>query len=404
VDPEADRTDEAVRVDGKRFPSGSADVDGVCVVTLRASPTPQNATRDVLAILAAITSVSLVTTQLSEDSPIHERFDVTEVSSTGSAPGSVPTAALRFVLNQLRLCVSIARRDEEVVWFFGATAYVLPVLVARLLGRRVVLQSRGDVPLTLELTWRERLPDFVASALASCVRALEWIDVHLAHEVVVYSPAMARTLGLDPSSPGVSCLGSRFVDLDRFDRTQQLADRGPVVGFVGRLDEEKGIDVLSSVAARLQPDVQFVFVGDGAYRESLEQDLAAAIDSGRVELPGWVDHEEVPAYLNRFQLLVMPSQPTEGLPTTIAEAFACGTPVLASPVSGIPDLVVEGQTGFLIEDRSAAAIADRIRSIVDREDLPSISDRCVEVARERYSFEAAVARYETVLSEVGSSG
>lgn len=395
--PDEERS-TAVRVDGERIDAAPAAVDGVCVVTLRSEPTPQNATRDVLSILAEITAVSLLTTTLADDSPVHGRFDVTEIDSAGSAPGSVLTAAVRFVQNQLRLCLAIARQDAEVVWFFGATAYVLPVLTARLLGKTVLLQPRGDVPETLRLNWERTLPAPVARSLAGIVRTLEWIGVQLAHRVVVYSPGMARTLGLDPASDAVSCLGSRFVDLERFSRDRSMEERDPVVGFVGRLDVEKGIDVLADVAERLAPDVEFVFVGDGEHREDLERQLEAEITSGHAELAGWVDHEDVPAYLNRLRLLVMPSQPTEGLPTTIAEAFACGTPVFASPVSGIPDLVVEGETGFLLERSDADWIADRIERILASEDLDAISDRCVEVAGERYSFEAAVMRYETVLA------
>lgn len=395
--PDEERS-TAVRVDGERIDAARATVDGVCVVTLRSEPTPQNATRDILAILAEITTVSLLTTTLAEDSPIHGRFDITEIDSAGSAPGSVLTAAFRFVQNQLRLCLAIARQDAEVVWFFGATAYVLPVLTARLLGNTVVLQPRGDVPETLRLTWETTLPSPVARGLTGIVRTLEWTGIQLAHRVVVYSPGMARALGLDPASDTVSCLGSRFVDLDRFGRDRRMEERDPVVGFVGRLDVEKGIDVLADVAVRLAPDVEFVFVGDGEYSEDLERQLETEIASGNVEVAGWVDHEDVPAYLNRLQLLVMPSQPTEGLPTTIAEAFACGTPVFASPVSGIPDLVVEGETGFLLERRDAGWIAERIERILASDDLDAMSDRCVEIAEERYSFDAAVTRYETVLA------
>lgn len=391
-------THEAVRVDGERVPVGAVEVEGICVVTIRSKPTPQNATRDVLAILERITAVSLITTQLSPHSPIHDRFDLTEVGSPGSAPGAVLGAVARFVGNQLRLGLAIARSDAEVVWFFGATAYLLPVLVARLLERRVVVQSRGDVPLTLRLTWGERFPAAVAAGLAAGVRGLERVTLRLADRVVTYSPEMATTAGLDPGDPRVAPLGSRFVDLDRFRPAVPYETRDRVVGFVGRLDVEKGIDTLVALTERLPDDVKMLFVGDGPERRRIERELGDRLRDGRVEVTGWINHDEVPRYMNRMQLVVMPSAPTEGLPTTIAEAFACGTPVYATPVSGIPDLVVDGATGFHMTESTPDAIAARIEAILARDDLDEVSRRCREVAEERYSLDAAVARYRAILS------
>jgi len=84
---------------------------------------------------------------------------------------------------------------------------------------------------------------------------------------------------------------------------------------------------------QLPDDIEFVFVGDGALRPQIEEELADKIDRGSVRLAGWVDHDEVPAFLNSFRLLVMTSR-TEGVPTTALEAMACGTPVCATPVGG----------------------------------------------------------------------
>jgi glycosyltransferase involved in cell wall biosynthesis len=65
----------------------------------------------------------------------------------------------------------------------------------------------------------------------------------------------------------------------------------------------------------------------------------------------------------------MPSEPTEGLPTVILEAMTCGTPAYATPVSGVPDVVRERRTGFLMSSRDPDGIAADIEAILDREDL-----------------------------------
>ncbi|GGK62717.1 glycosyltransferase [Haloarcula sebkhae] len=369
----------------------------VCVVTHPLAAAGENATRSLLDILSAVTSVALVTADLPADSEIRDRHELVELTRKGAGE-SVVTAAFRFLLNQLRMCRVIANRDEDVILFFGATSYLLPIVVGRLLGKTVLVEPRGDVPLTLRLNWEQQLPDEMAAVLASAVRALERAGFAAAHGVVTYTPEMARQLDLHPESPTVYPSGARYVRTDEFHVQRPYADRDPIVGFLGRLDEEKNIRELAAVAAELPDDVTFRFIGDGDLREWLETELAAEIERGAVELTGWVDHDDVPDQLNALSLLVLPSQPTEGLPTTILEALACGTPVLASPVSGIPDVVREGETGFLLDSREPAALRKTILNILERDDLESVSENGRDLIEYEYSFEAACERYRLILA------
>jgi glycosyltransferase involved in cell wall biosynthesis len=374
----------------------------VCVVTHPLSGAGETTTRTLLDVLAAVTTVSLVTANLPGDSPVWGTYEVVEVSERDEGD-TIPTAAVRFALNQLRMAWVLARREEQVVLFYGATAYLVPVVVARLAGKTVLLEPRGDVPLTLRLHWERRVPTPVARALAGVVRVLEWTGYALADGVVTYTPAMAEELGLDRFEHKLYPNGARYVDTDRFAPSLCYEGRDPVVGFLGRLDEEKGIRTLAAVARRLPDDVGFRFVGGGDLEPWLRDALADEIAAGDAEVAGWVDHDEVPAELNRVRLLVMPSQPTEGLPTVILEALACGTPVYASPVSGVPDVVRDGETGFLMDDLDADGIAREVAAILDREDLPVISHKGRQLVEAEYSFPAAVDRYRAIL-EAATAG
>ena len=370
---------------------------GVCVVTHPLSAAGENATRTLLDILATLGPVALVTADLPDDSSIRDDREVIELTEKGAGE-SVPVAAVRFLLNQLRMCAEIRRRPEDVVLFFGATSYLLPILFARLIGKTVLVEPRGDVSLTLRLNWEQRMPDFLAGILAGSVRLLERAGFAIAHRVVTYTPNMARELGLDPDSPRVYPHGARYVDTAAFKPEVPLEERDNVVGFVGRLDEEKGIRELVSVAKQLPEDVTFRFVGDGPLYEWVASELAEEIENGSVELAGWVDHEDVPAELNRMKLLVMPSEPTEGLPTTILESLACGTPVYASPVAGVPNVVVEDETGYHINEYDR--IEANIRSLLDRDDLTEVSRQGRNLIEDNYSFEASRERYRILLSTV----
>jgi len=375
------------------------DFPSICVVTHPLAAAGENATRSLLDILSAVTSVALVTADLPADSEIRDRHELVELTQKGAGE-SVVIAAFRFLLNQLRMCRVIADRDEDVVLFFGATSYLLPIVAARLLGKTVLIEPRGDVPLTLRLNWEQRLPDEMAAGLAGAVRALERAGFAAAHGVITYTPEMARQLDLHPESPTVYPTGARYVRTDEFRVQRPYADRDRVVGFLGRLDEEKSVRELAAVAAELPDDVAFRFIGDGDLREWLEAELAAEIERGAVELTGWVDHDDVPDQLNDLALLVLPSQPTEGLPTTILEALACGTPVLASPVSGVPDVVREAETGFFLDSREPAALRETILGILERNDLDTISANGRDLIEHEYSFEAACERYRSILKRL----
>lgn len=368
----------------------------ICVVTHPLSAAGENATRSLLEILASLTGVVLVTADLPTDSEIRNSREVIDLTRKG-AGNSVPVAATRFVANQVRMARVVRQRPEEIVLFFGATAYVLPILVARLAGKTVVVEPRGDVPLTLRLDWERAVPWPVARALAALVRFLERIGFRLAHAVVTYTPGVARQLDLDASSPSVLPLGARFVATDVFEVKKPHDERDSLVGFLGRLDEEKGIRELAAVARMLPDDVRFRFVGDGDLRGWLERELASEIEAGDVEVPGWVEHADVPAHLNDLKLLVLPSQPTEGLPTVVLEALACGTPVYASPVAGVPDVVQDAETGFLIADRDPQSISAGVAAILERDDLARISKNGRSLVENDYTFEAARDRYERIL-------
>jgi glycosyltransferase involved in cell wall biosynthesis len=104
---------------------------------------------------------------------------------------------------------------------------------------------------------------------------------------------------------------------------------------------------------------------------------------------------------NRMKLLVLPSHPTEGLPTTILESLACGTPVYATPVSGVPDVVKDGETGFLGSSQEVEEIVrDLERALSADDDIASISARGRMLIEDEYSFGAAQARYQRLLADL----
>jgi len=376
-----------------------ARFDDVCVVAQPLSNASASHVRDLLEIISAIATVSLLTANLSDDSSLREDCEVINIATTGTG-SSIVVAAARFLRNQLRMAYVLWRREESIVLFFGSTSYLIPILAAKLSGKTVVLEPRGDVPLTLRLHWEQRVPTPIARVLAGSVWCLEEVGYRVADAIITYTPSMAEELGLDRFESKLYPNGARYVDTEQFYPRVAFAEREQVVGFLGRLDEEKRIRELATVAKELPDDITFVFAGDGELREWLERELSAEIESGSVELTGWVDHEEVPEVLSRFELLILPSAPTEGLPTVVLESMACGTPVLATPVSGVPDVVRDEETGFLMDNVNPELIVEDIETILGCGDLKQTSDAGRSLVKTEYSFEGAVERYSVILNRL----
>lgn len=375
------------------------EVPDVCVVTQPVSPATTPHVESMIAIFQALTQVCLVTPNYPNDGDLRHEIEVFDVADVGTGT-AVPVVAWRFVRNQVRMARIIQQRDEDIVWFFGATSYILPMVGAKLAGKTVVIHPRGNVPLSLRLHWEERLPSSIARLLAGSISTLESITYRLADAIVTYTSGMAMELGLTRYGEKLYSDGARFIDTDRFCVSVRYQDRETVVGYVGRFDPEKRLPVLADTAKALAEEVEFLFVGDGVYRQTLEAKLRDEIEAGSVTITGWIDREDLPKQYNRCQLVVVPSHATEGLPTVLLEAMACGTPALATPVASVTDLIEDGETGYLLDDERALSLSEQIEEILSSPNRHQVSEAAREHVVQHYRFEAAVDRYRAILTSV----
>ena len=193
------------------------------------------------------------------------------------------------------------------------------------------------------------------------------------------------------------------IDLDRFapvDRAEACHRAGlpparRYVLYVGRLDDAtKRVTALVrafAAAARVHDDVDLVVVGDGQDRKRVHA-LAHRIVPGRVRLPGWVSGPEALRDLySAAECLVLPSW-REGFPTVVGEAMACGLPVLASDVGGVGELVIEGETGWLVAPGDDPALTEKLGWVLDhRKEVGDFRRRARRVAEERLDPSHVVA-------------
>ncbi|MCC2673523.1 MAG: colanic acid biosynthesis glycosyltransferase WcaL [Ramlibacter sp.] len=168
--------------------------------------------------------------------------------------------------------------------------------------------------------------------------------------------------------------------------TQAVHDVPPasrMVVCVGRLCEQKGQMLLLSAAremARRGEDFELVLAGDGEMRAELERLIDAYQLRDRVRITGWVSGQQVRELLLQARALILPSF-AEGLPVVIMEAMALGRPVITTSIAGIPELVRDGQEGWLVPAGDCAALVQAWTDLMRAE--PSRLEAMGSSARER---------------------
>lgn len=172
---------------------------------------------------------------------------------------------------------------------------------------------------------------------------------------------------------------------------------GPTVGAVGRLEEQKGIDLLLRALAAL-PGVTALVVGDGREGERLRRMAERLGISQRVVWLGW--QQEPRPYLAAVDLLALPSR-AEGFPLAALEALLAAVPVVAADVGSVGEAVVHGRTGLLVPPDDPEALAEAIASLLaDPGRRAEMGRRGRALVLARFSAQAMARRFEALYDEI----
>jgi phosphatidyl-myo-inositol dimannoside synthase len=185
-------------------------------------------------------------------------------------------------------------------------------------------------------------------------------------------------------------------------RERHRCGEGPLVAFVGRLIDWKGVDDLleaAAIAAAELPDLSVVVAGSGPLRERLERRSAELALADRVHFAGWLGRGEVTALQAAADIVAVPSRTAadgsrEAQGLSVVEAMALGRPVVASLVGGIPDAITDGANGLLVPQQDPAALANAIMRLAGDVGLATrVGVAAARTARERYSWPACAKRF-----------
>jgi glycosyltransferase involved in cell wall biosynthesis len=309
-------------------------------------------------------------------------------AQAGLATVAIPMTGSVNLVAILRLAQLMRRERPDIVSTHSGRDTSLAGLAARLLRPRprIVRTRHLILPITSRTTY-DRLPDHVA-AVSEAVK-----------QELMGSGIPGHYITTVPTG----------VDFSRFERSAAapvlrqelgLPEDAVLVGTVAILRKGKGHDEVLAAAAQVlreapaQPKIHFAFAGDGPQFENLQRRIAEQGLTGRVHLLGL--RRDVPQVLASLDLFVLATR-REALGTSFIEAQAMGLPVIGCRTGGVPETMLEGETGLLVPVQDAPALAAAILSLTrDPARRRAMGEHAANFVRERYAVEKMVDGMETL--------
>lgn len=317
-----------------------------------------------------------------------------------TGPTVIPVKFKRWFLSAFASGIASQVKDAQIVQGTG----FLTNLIARRVGSRIgatVINTAHVMPGAARLDG--------ASALSSLVRVMldKSSRAKVGHYVAV-SKAVAEALTADGVEPSRVTVVPNGVDVARLTHAAQgplLTElpKGVRVGFVGRLRPVKGGEVFLQAAKLIsaqRPEVSFVIAGSGTLGADLRVLSAKMGLASRVRFIGFVD--PVAPVQRALDVVVIPSL-SEAFGLSAIEALALRVPVVASRAGGLPEIIVDGETGLLVPPGDPRAIADAVYRVLDDPELGRrMAAAGAQLVQERYTLDRMVAGYLSVYESIVS--
>ncbi len=227
--------------------------------------------------------------------------------------------------------------------------------------------------------------------------AFEYLPHHVLTTSQKIVDRLVREQGINPSR--IECLPTG-VDMTRFStrapgriqRELGLPEKTPLIGMISVLRSWKGhSDFIDAAKLVLEQSsaagTHFIIAGEGPGRGDIEKKIASVGLTDRIRLLGF--RADVPEVLASLTALVLPSTAHEGVPQIILQAQAMGRPVIGTKVGGIPEVIREGDTGWLVPPKNPAALAVAIARVLQNpEAAQAVGQRALERIRTHHSLDA----------------
>ncbi|HEV7797514.1 MAG TPA: glycosyltransferase [Pyrinomonadaceae bacterium] len=294
--------------------------------------------------------------------------------------------SLLYIVN---LLAQIPRYD--VVHIFAASYFsfvIAPtpaILIARLFGKRILLNYHSGEAEDHLMRWRTAVP-----------------TIRLADEVVVPSEYLVRVL----AKFGIGARAiNNLIELQQFTFRERHPAGQPRPIFLSNrnLETHYGVDHVLRAFALIQqqvPSAELIVAGDGSRRANLER-LALDLELRHTNFVGRVEHEEIVEQYQRADIYLNGSE-IDNQPLSILEAFACGLPVVTTNAGGIPDMVSDGETGFVVKRGDHEAMASRAIQLLEEDGLADAITQKAFGECAQYSWDAVRDQWSQLYRELAS--
>lgn len=313
-----------------------------------------------------------------------------------STKNNLLTKVSTHILLQLFTSVKILQHKKNVstwIFFLDAHSLLLPVITAKISMKKIIFIPTASI---------KKAAEAKKSILLHFLSYSEMLTNRFADRIVLYSNCLTSEWDMDMHIQKLDIASEHIINLNTFTVITRIQDREKLIGYIGRFSEVKGVlnftKALPTILSN-QQDLRVLIAGDGQLKEVIRTSLQEKKVSNRIDLCDWISHDDLPKYLNKLRLLIIPSY-SEGLPNIMLEAMACGTPVLATPVGAVPDVIIDGKTGFIMEDNSIRCITESVIRALDSPELESIAENGRQFVAENFAFEHVIARWKEVLDVI----
>ena len=309
---------------------------------------------------------------------------------------------LGSLITLFKLYRLMRRERPHIVHTHTATAGLLGRLAAKLAGVPVILHTfHGHVlhgyfgPLQSKaLVWMERL-------LARLSDRIVTVSEGQRQELAAYGIAPLEKITVVPLGFELEELLACESHHGELRRELGLADGNKLVGIVARLVPIKNHHLFlqaAQVVAEAVPQARFLVVGDGELREELEVYARDLRLDGKVLFTGW--RRDLPCLYADLDVVALTSI-NEGTPVSLIEALAAGVPVVATAVGGVPDVVVDGETGCLVEAGDVKGLAEAIIELLrNPERAKEMGSAGREAVYPRFAAQTLIANVEGLYAEL----
>jgi glycosyltransferase involved in cell wall biosynthesis len=288
------------------------------------------------------------------------------------------------------LQILLKNQIQHVHVHFGTNAAAVARLIHHLGGPGYSMTVHGsaefDAPLGFSLSEKAQdakfiiaISDFCYAQLCRWLAPNQWSKIHIVH----------CSVGEEYFVPGTP-----------------IEETAPILLSIGRLCAEKGYTLLLEAISKVLAnglDLQLVLAGDGELRPLIEERIEEFGLSKNVRITGWLDEEQIRAELRQCRILVQPSF-AEGLPVVIMEAFAMCRPVISTYVGGIPELVLQGENGWLVPAGNVDDLATAIQEalLTPLQQLGKMGAAGRDRAQIRHDLKKETAALEKLLISVAT--